>query len=271
MSSRTIAGEFSPLQIYLKNLLSPRVTLSFKEIEIILQSELPEPAYEYHAWWINSRIAFSHASTWLDAGYETAKIKLGEWVEFIKIDPIFPETKIKNYLFNEETDYIKKLSDKMDRTKDYLIAERAANLSEKSLLSQFETINQFRKMIGNINSDLNFLGCLMIKEYLEMHYSFSELNIALKPQGFPGFDIDERTLDGKRIIGELKTAYPNSENDLGANQRNHFIRDFEKLQKTIADHKYFFVTEPKTYEIIQNKYSYHLQGITLVLLPQALT
>ncbi len=268
MSSRTIAGKFSSLQNYLINLSAPRVTLSFKEIEIILQSKLPEPAYEYHAWWINSRI--SHASTWLDAGYETAKVNLREWVEFIKIDPIFPETKIKNYLFNEETDYIKKLSDKMDRTKDFLFAEGVADLPKKSLLTQFETLNQFRKMIGNINSDLNFLGCLMIKKYLEMHYSFGELNIALKPQGFPGFDIDERTVDEKRIIGELKTAYPNSENDLGANQRNHFIRDFEKLQKTIADHKYFFVTEPKTYEIIQNKYSHHLQGITLVLLPQSL-
>jgi hypothetical protein len=95
--------------------------------------------------------------------------------------------------------------------------------------------------------------------------------MALKPQGSPGLDIDETTSEGKRIIGELKTTYPYKEKDLGANQKANFIKDFEKLQHNEADYKYFFLTEIKTFDIVRSKYSHHLKGIHLVLLPQALS
>ncbi|MFE8698264.1 hypothetical protein ACFYKT_18230 [Cytobacillus sp. FJAT-53684] len=95
--------------------------------------------------------------------------------------------------------------------------------------------------------------------------------MAMKAQGSPGLDVDETTSDGKSIIGELKTTYPYKESDLGANQKNNFIKDFEKLKQNEADYKYFFVTESKTFEIVRSKYIQYLKGVNLVLLPQALS
>lgn len=112
---------------------------------------------------------------------------------------------------------------------------------------------------------------MLIKEFLNKSHSFYELNMALKAQGSPELDVDETTIDGKRVIGELKTTYPYRKNALGANQKSNFIKDFEKLQQNLADYKYFFVTELKTFDIVQSKYGQHLKGIHLVLLPQALS
>lgn len=56
-----------------------------------------------------------------------------------------------------------------------------------------------------------------------------------------------------------------------ANQKSNFIKDFEKLKHNVADYKYFFVTESRTFNIVQSKYSQYLKGINLVLLPQALS
>ncbi|MFJ8103904.1 hypothetical protein [Lysinibacillus sp. NPDC096212] len=42
------------------------------------------------------------------------------------------------------------------------------------------------------------------------------------------------------------------------------------MQTVQADFKYFFVIEEKTFEILKEKYRHLLQGITLVLLPDAL-
>ncbi|WP_416825472.1 hypothetical protein [Ectobacillus polymachus] len=229
---------------------------------------------------MNSQKAHSHASIWLEAGYIVGNVKFGEYVEFIQKEndeiPIHKEDVVihkegKNNLSNEEMNYIESLSKKMDKVKAFLSEDTSSGIFEGDLIEQYEAMNSFRRIIGNIDNDLSFLGCLLIKEFLNQRHSFSALNMALKPQGSPGLDVDETTIDGKRIIGELKTTYPYKQNDLGANQKSNFIKDFEKLQRNVADDKYFFVTECKTFDIVQRKYSQYLKGINLVLLPQALS
>jgi hypothetical protein len=86
MNKRCRGMEYLPLQNYLKNLTESRVILSYDEMEMVLHERLPDYAYKYQTWWVNSRIAGSHATTWLNGGYETANLHLGEWVEFIKIN-----------------------------------------------------------------------------------------------------------------------------------------------------------------------------------------
>ena len=269
-----------PLQIYLKGLTATRVTMSFKEVEAILNAPLPKSAYNYQAWWVNSEKAHSHASAWLEAGYEVRNVKFGQCVEFVKregkgiikhIEDTVNQQINSKELSYEEINYIEGLSNKMEKIRGFLSDNMVSDFSDKGVVEQYESLKGFRRIIGNIDNDLSFLGCLLIKEFLIQSHSFYELNMALKPQGSPGLDVDETTIDGKRVIGELKTTYPYQENDLGANQKSNFIKDFEKLQQNVADYKYFFVTELKTFDIVRSKYSKYLKGIHLVLLPQALS
>ncbi|MFD1173929.1 hypothetical protein [Oceanobacillus picturae] len=174
-------------------------------------------------------------------------------------------------LSDEEINYIEKLSIKMDEVRGFLTDDMPSDFPNESLINQYKTLKGFRRIIGNIDNDLSFIGCLLIKEFLKQRHLFLSLNMALKPQGSPGLDFDERTSDGERIIGELKTTYPYKESDLGANQKSNFIKDFEKLQLNVADYKYFFVTEFKTFNIVRSKYSQYLTGISLVLLPDGLS
>ncbi|WP_442598140.1 DUF7662 domain-containing protein [Neobacillus sp. D3-1R] len=275
----SVAGKYLPLQNYLKSLTDTNVILSFHEMEEILKAPLPNSAYSYQAWWVNSKTAHSHSATWLDAGYTVGKVIFGKSVQFIrneKDDSLYEKEEVtqierNNSLSNEEMDYIENLSTKLDKVRAFLTNELAIDFSKEGLVDQYETLKNFRRIIGNIDNDMSFIGCLLIKEFLNQRYTFSELNMALKPQGSPGLDVDETTIEGKRIIGELKTTYPYKENDLGANQKINFVKDFEKLQQNVADSKYFFVTEGKTFNIVQNKYGQYLNGITLVLLPEALS
>lgn len=264
----------------MKNLADYHVILTFSEIESILNAQLPNSASKYQAWWVNSAKAHSHASAWLEAGYFVGNVKFGEYVEFIRKEDITNriqkkeaeiQLKNRNKLSNEEMNYIESLSKKVETVRGFLTNDMPSDFSEESLIEQYESMKAFRRIIGNIDNDLSFLGCLLIKEFLNQRHLFSELNMALKPQGSPGLDVDEATIDGKRVIGELKTTYPYQENDLGANQKSNFIKDFEKLQGNVADYKYFFVTEFKTFEIVRSKYIQYLQGVSLVLLPQAIT
>ena len=278
--NKGIEGKYFPLQKYLMNLSVDHVILTYSEIESILNTPLPKSAYNYQAWWVNSKKAHSHALAWIEAGYLVGCVKFGEHVEFIrkdKADSLIQneESEIqgdnRNGLSKEEMNYIDILSEKIDKVREFLTEKMSSDFSNESLIEQYQMMKDVRRVIGNIDNDLSFLGCLLIKELLYQRHSFAELNMALKPQGSPGLDVEETTIDGKKIIGELKTTFPYKEYDLGANQKSNFMKDFEKLQHNVADYKYFFVTESKTFDIVREKYSQYLKGINLVLLPQALS
>ncbi|RFU61258.1 DUF7662 domain-containing protein [Peribacillus glennii] len=63
----------------------PEISLSFTEIEEILQFNLPKSAYKYGAWWSNETSGtHSHARAWILAGWKTAKINLGTSINFMR-------------------------------------------------------------------------------------------------------------------------------------------------------------------------------------------
>ena len=66
-------AKYDPLKGYLKNLPASLfdVTLSFDQINEILQSNLPYSAYQYPAWWANE-VNGPHvqAHAWQDAGWK---------------------------------------------------------------------------------------------------------------------------------------------------------------------------------------------------------
>ncbi len=147
---------------------------------------------------------------------------------------------------------------------DYL-NNNAAPLENDSV-AWFEFIAKMRAIQGNTSNDQSFLATLLAKTYLLSRFSFANFDAAEKAQGAPGLDIDVLTITGERIVGEIKTTVPYGKNDVGAQQKASFIKDFVKLNAAEADFKFFFVTDNRTYEIVQSRYAHLIPNVEVVLL-----
>lgn len=138
--------------------------------------------------------------------------------------------------------------------------------SSDNLKNWYNYLNEIKNIIGNFNDTLSFISCLMTKEYLLKEHSIRDFDVALKSQSAPRLDIDIYTINGKRIIAEIKTIKSISDTDLGSQQKTSIFNDIKKLKNTDSDYKYLFLTEINTYNIIRNKYKSEIIDIELVLL-----
>lgn len=132
----------------------------------------------------------------------------------------------------------------------------------------FDKYKNFKEKISNYNNDMAYISCLMAKKWLIKKIG-SEikdvLDVSEKSQSARGFDIEIEKYD---IIGEIKNTVPCTKNkDFGAQQIKSIENDLNKLRNGKADHKFFFVTNPRSYEILNSeKYKDKIKGIELVLL-----
>jgi hypothetical protein len=83
-----MAGKYTPLQHYIKALPQNKrdITLSYVQIERILNDKLPLSATQHRPWWSNE-IEGSHvqARAWLDAGWKVDTVDSRQkWVRFIR-------------------------------------------------------------------------------------------------------------------------------------------------------------------------------------------
>ncbi|MEO6071971.1 MAG: hypothetical protein ABIP67_01620 [Burkholderiales bacterium] len=162
--------------------------------------------------------------------------------------------------------YIKNIHQRFLALRTFLAS---VNLSPNASIDDyFAYVSKLRAIQGNTSNELSFIACLMAKHYLGVRFDIGDLDVALKPQGAPGLDIDLITSDSKRIIGEIKTTVPYSgaRNDLGAQQRTTFKHDFDKLNEAKADYKFFFLTDQKTYDVVMNRYVSFIPDVEIVLL-----
>jgi hypothetical protein len=65
-------SQYSRLTSYLQSSKEPQVTLSFAELDAIVEGGLPNSAKQYGAWWANKASSQPHARFWLDAGRRAA-------------------------------------------------------------------------------------------------------------------------------------------------------------------------------------------------------
>jgi hypothetical protein len=156
----------------------------------------------------------------------------------------------------------------LDDLKQFLCAE-TCNFETISPLAFYSYIAKAKLILGNLNLSVSFAGNLMAKHYLMGIFTMTPFDAAQKPQGAPGLDIDATTIDGKRVVAEIKTTDSYLTNDLGAQQKAEFRKDFEKLRSAQAEHKFFFVTEARTFEAMKKKYAREIPGVTVVLLTTA--
>jgi hypothetical protein len=72
-----MAGKYTPLENYLRDLPDSQseVSLSFQQIESILNSKLPSSAYEDRRWW-DHETEGNHLKTraWANAGWKIASL-----------------------------------------------------------------------------------------------------------------------------------------------------------------------------------------------------
>ena len=77
-------SRYEPLQRFLSGCLQAETQMTFREVEGILNRNLPESARKHQAWWANTR-SHSHAESWLEAGFRTERLDLGtERVVFVR-------------------------------------------------------------------------------------------------------------------------------------------------------------------------------------------
>jgi DNA-binding transcriptional regulator YiaG len=84
-------SKYQPLLEYLCGSNQPEVTLTFTQIETLMNEALPESARNKRAWWSNRTKGALQASAWMEAGYRVEDVDLdGQRVTFRK-----PTTKPK--------------------------------------------------------------------------------------------------------------------------------------------------------------------------------
>ena len=138
--------------------------------------------------------------------------------------------------------------------------------ASEDVATWFAFLSALKALQGNANNDLSFLSCVLAKGYLVECHGGLLLDVATKPQGAPGLDIDVLTVRGERIVGEVKTVEPYLPTDFGSQQKEAFRADFKKLQSATAQFKYLFVSSRRAHEVLGRKYAFDLAGVTLVLL-----
>lgn len=125
---------------------------------------------------------------------------------------------------------------------------------------------ELKAVQGNTHNLSSLAACLMAKEYLIQRLPMAPFDVAEKPQGAPGLDIDAHTIDGRRVVGELKTTVPYAGSRLGAAQSKSFASDVAKLEAAEAPLKFLFVTDPTTKQAVEHAFGSRLRNIAVVCL-----
>ncbi len=165
-----------------------------------------------------------------------------------------------------ETEYLNALVSRLQQLIKFLAKEKSPS-HVTSLQEWHRYLAAMKSIVGNASNDMSFVAALMAKDYLCTVLPMADFDVGLKAQGAPGLDIDERTVDGRRVIAEIKTTTPYGEYDLGAQQKAMFKKDFSKLNAASADLKYFFVIDRTAFTLMQRKYAREVPTVTVVLLP----
>lgn len=67
--------DYLKLAVYLQNCGYDEITLTFDQVEEIIEKTLPTSAYRYNEWWSNNEKQHSHC-VWLQVNYKTSHVNL---------------------------------------------------------------------------------------------------------------------------------------------------------------------------------------------------
>jgi hypothetical protein len=75
-------GKYEALCVFLQMTTGNEITLSFKQIEYLIDDKLPSSAYNHKAWWCSS--GHPHAQTWEKSGYVATDVAVSQAIEIMK-------------------------------------------------------------------------------------------------------------------------------------------------------------------------------------------
>ena len=155
----------------------------------------------------------------------------------------------------------KALNESMDKLAGFLAFRITENVYDA-----FEKYQKFKKLVGNYNSDMAYISCLMAKKWLVKRFGNRIsvfLDVSKKSQSAKGFDIEIEKYD---IVGEIKNTVPcKKDGGFGAQQMASIDNDLQKLRNFGCKNKFFFVTDKKCFDNLKNeKFKQKLKGIELV-------
>ncbi len=168
-------------------------------------------------------------------------------------------------LAKNEADGLEQVAERIDRLREFLATQQPPG-NHASPQTWFVYLTAIKTILGNSSNDLSFVSCLMAREYLGARFPLVPFDVAAKPQGANGLDIDAWTTTGERIIGEIKTTSPYHPTRFGAAQMTSLRKDFAKLQRNDADHTFMFVTDPVAFQLLRQSFSDDLPGVMIVCL-----
>ena len=148
---------------------------------------------------------------------------------------------------------------------DKLASLRALKNTE-NVYDAFDAYKNFKDAIGNYNSDMAYISCLMAKKWLIKRFGnhvSDSLDVSKKSQSAKGFDIEFRECD---IVGEIKNTVPcKKDGSFGAQQLASIDSDLQKLRNSGVKNKFFFVTDKKCFDNLKDeKFKQKLKGTELV-------
>ncbi|MBQ3840460.1 MAG: hypothetical protein II819_11105 [Fibrobacter sp.] len=148
---------------------------------------------------------------------------------------------------------------------DKLAGLRALKNTE-NVYDAFDAYKNFKDAIGNYNSDMAYISCLMAKKWLIKRFGnhvSDSLDVSKKSQSAKGFDIEIEEYD---IVGEIKNTVPcKKDGSFGAQQLASIDSDLQKLRNSGVKNKFFFVTDKKCFDNLKDeKFKQKLKGIELV-------
>jgi hypothetical protein len=76
------SGKYQRLQEYFSRSKKRVETLTYADLERIIEGKLPQSAYHHRPWWVNSGHPLS--KTWTNVGWKVKSVKLGESIIFKK-------------------------------------------------------------------------------------------------------------------------------------------------------------------------------------------
>ncbi|KOP23378.1 DNA-binding protein [Hapalosiphon sp. MRB220] len=97
-------SKYQPLLEYLQTSDCPEITLSFTEIEKLINNTLPNSAKKERRWWGNRKTGSAQASAWMKAGYVVEPNLETETVTFRKANSSYKvQTATNTINWNSET------------------------------------------------------------------------------------------------------------------------------------------------------------------------
>lgn len=171
------------------------------------------------------------------------------------------------WMTDDEKSELEKTMEKLNSIRSFLNGVKTENRDGIDVYEAFNEYKRFKEKVSNYNSDMAYISCLMAKEWLINKFGGKIDDVSKKPQAANGFDIDIN-MDAGRIIAEIKNTVPcKKDGGFGAQQMKSINHDLDKLKGETAKYKFFFVTDLRSYEILNGEnYNCKIENIELVLL-----